>query len=183
VRDAGGRKVVARFDGDGVSVAEDRRVAMVKAAVGQREWPFAAPAAWSQPESSAVSGLLDRDEELGRIAAAFAAAVGGRGGLLAVVGAAGIGKTRLLDAATELGTASAGAVVSAGGGQGESEFAFGAVRQLFEPVWAACGRRERDALVAGAAAPVVSLLGKPAVAWGPCLVGIGALQRCTGSTG
>ena len=140
---------------------------MVEAAVGQREWPFAAPAAWSQPESSAVSGLLDRDEELGRIAAAFAAAVGGRGGLLAVVGAAGIGKTRLLDAATELCTASAGAVVSARGGQGESEFAFGAVRQLFEPVWAAGGRRERDALVAGAAAPVVSLLGKPAVASGP----------------
>ena len=93
--------------------------------------------------------------------------MGGSGGLLAVVGAAGIGKTRLLDAATELCTASAGAVVSARGGQGESEFAFGAVRQLFEPVWAACGRRERDALVAGAAAPAVSLLGKPAVASGP----------------
>ena len=137
---------------------------MVKAAGGQREWRSAAPAAWSKPGATAVSGLLDRDEELERIAAAFAAAMGGSGGLLAVVGGAGIGKTRLMEASMELCTGSGGAVLSARGGQGETEFAFGVVRQLFEPVWAACGRRERDALLAGAAAPAASLLGKPAVA-------------------
>ena len=72
---------------------------MVRAAGGRREWPSAAPAAWSKLGATAGGGLLDRDEELRRIAAAFAAAIGGSGGLLAVVGAAGIGKTRLIEAA------------------------------------------------------------------------------------
>ena len=115
----------------------------------------------------AGSGLLDREQELARIAAAFEAAAAGRGGLLAVVGCAGIGKSRLLEAAMGLCAASGGGIASARGGQVETEFAFGVVRQLFEPVWAAGGRAERDALLAGPAAPLASLLGRPAVASEP----------------
>ena len=116
-----------------------------------------------QLRAFAGSGLLDREQELARIAAAFEAAAAGRGGLLAVVGSAGIGKSRLLKAAMGLCAASGGGIASARGGQVETEFAFGVVRQLFEPVWAAGGRAERDALLAGPAAPLASLLGGPAV--------------------
>ena len=103
--------------------------------------------------------LLEREEELQRIAAAIASARAGTGAVVALEGSAGIGKTRLLRAAVELAAESDLAVISARGGQMETEFAFGVARQLFEPVLAAAETSEREVLLEGAAAPAAWLLG------------------------
>jgi hypothetical protein len=59
--------------------------------------PRAAP---GEPGSAgAGSRLLEREDELRRIAAAIARASAGSGGVVALEGSAGIGKTRLLQAA------------------------------------------------------------------------------------
>ncbi|MFF3343576.1 AAA family ATPase [Streptomyces flavidovirens] len=105
------------------------------------------------------SRLLEREDELRRIGAAIAGARAGRGTVLVLEGAAGVGKTRLLRAATELAAESDIAVVSARGGQLETEFAFGVARQLFETVLTAAEAGEREVLLEGAAAPAAWLLG------------------------
>ncbi|MGW0315104.1 AAA family ATPase [Streptomyces flavidovirens] len=105
------------------------------------------------------SRLLEREDELRRIGAAIAGARAGRGTVLVLEGAAGVGKTRLLRAATELAAESDMAVVSARGGQLETEFAFGVARQLFETVLTAAEAGEREVLLEGAAAPAAWLLG------------------------
>jgi DNA-binding CsgD family transcriptional regulator/tetratricopeptide (TPR) repeat protein len=96
--------------------------------------------------------LLDRERETGLIASAVADAVGGHGRLLVVEGESGIGKTRLLAYVRQLAGESGLAVLSARGSELEREFAFGLVRQLFEPALAAAGAEERDRLLAGSAA-------------------------------
>ncbi|MFI7403437.1 AAA family ATPase [Streptomyces sp. NPDC049541] len=103
--------------------------------------------------------LLEREDELRCLGAAIAGAKAGRGAVVVVEGSAGIGKTRLLWAAMELAAESDVAVVSARGGQMETEFAFGVARQLFEPVLAAAETGERGVLLEGAAAPAGWLLG------------------------
>lgn len=105
------------------------------------------------------AGLLEREEELRRLDRAIAGAKAGTGTVVAVEGSAGIGKTRLLRAAVERAAESGMAVVSARGGQMETEFAFGIARQLFEPVLAAAATGEREVLLEGAAAPAAWLLG------------------------
>jgi hypothetical protein len=106
------------------------------------------------------SPLLEREEELRRIAASIALAKGGSGGIVALEGSPGIGKTRLLQAATQLAAADDVAVVSARGGQLETDLAFGVARQLFEPAsgsrstsQAACRRAQRSPSVAAAHPP------------------------------
>ncbi|MDG9711380.1 ATP-binding protein [Streptomyces sp. DH10] len=103
--------------------------------------------------------LLEREGELRCLGAAIAGAKAGRGAVVALEGSAGIGKTRLLRAAMELAAESGVAVVSARGGQMETEFAFGVARQLFEPVLTGADNGERELLLEGAAAPSAWLLG------------------------
>ncbi|MET9518294.1 AAA family ATPase [Streptomyces sp. NPDC002994] len=103
--------------------------------------------------------LLEREDELRRLGAAISRAEAGAGMVVAVEGSAGIGKTRLLRAAMERAAESGMAVVSARGGQMETEFAFGVARQLFEPVLTATETSEREVLLEGAAAPAAWLLG------------------------
>jgi hypothetical protein len=93
--------------------------------------------------------LLERDAELATFATAVEAALGGDGTLVLVEGTAGIGKTRLLAE----GRARAGEmrVLTARGGELEGEFAFGVVRQLFEPLLATAVPKARAELLAGAA--------------------------------
>jgi hypothetical protein len=80
----------------------------------------------------------------------------GRGGVVAVEAAAGLGKTTLLrhlrTAAQEAGCT----VLSACGAELEQEFTFGAVRQLFCPVPAAAG--DAGLFTGTATAPVVVLV-------------------------
>src|SRR3981081_2820806 len=79
-------------------------------------------------------GMVERDSEVAQIEALIGAAVSGRGELAVVEGPAGIGKTALISAARESAAAAGLRVLSARGGELESEFGFGVARQLLEPV-------------------------------------------------
>ena len=114
----------------------------------------------------AVTGpLLERSEELARIESALSEARSGTGTLVVVEGPAGIGKTSLLAAARAAAAESGMRVLRSRGTELEREFAFGVVRQLFEPPLAAASEVERGDLLqdaAGLAAAVLELPGAPA---------------------
>jgi class 3 adenylate cyclase/DNA-binding CsgD family transcriptional regulator len=95
--------------------------------------------------------LLERDGELGSIRAAVDGAVLGAGRLVAIEGRAGMGKTRLVAEARATAQAAGFEVLVARGGELERDFAYGIVRQLFEPALAAAGGDERAELTGGAA--------------------------------
>jgi DNA-binding CsgD family transcriptional regulator len=103
--------------------------------------------------------LLERDRELELITGQLAEACGGVGGALLIEGAAGIGKTSLLDAARGRALDAGMRVFRARGGELERGFAFGAVRQLFEPWLATATGDEREAVLAGAARLTLKLIG------------------------
>ncbi|WP_298517038.1 BTAD domain-containing putative transcriptional regulator [uncultured Nocardioides sp.] len=93
--------------------------------------------------------LVERDRELATLTRALDAVAEGRHGLVLIKGSAGIGKTRLLGEVRRLARARSVQVLAARGSQLESAFAFGVVRQLFEPAIADPVRR--DDLLHGAA--------------------------------
>jgi DNA-binding CsgD family transcriptional regulator len=97
--------------------------------------------------------LLERDRERAAISALL-----GRGGVLLVEGAAGIGKTALLDEACRGARDAGREVVRARGSELERGFAFGVVRQLLERRIAECGAGERAVLLAGAAGAARAVL-------------------------
>ncbi len=96
--------------------------------------------------------LLERETELAALRAVVDRALARRGGLVVVEGSAGSGKSALVAAASTYAEAQGLQVLSAGGSELEREFAFGAIRQLFEPVLAAATLADRRELLAGAAA-------------------------------
>lgn len=110
---------------------------------------MAIPAAYS----GGVQSLLERARELAAVDALLE-----RGGALVVEGRAGIGKTALLDAASQRATGLGHEVLRACGSELEAGFAFGVVRQLFERRLASADQAERTRLLAGAAGAVRSLL-------------------------
>jgi class 3 adenylate cyclase/DNA-binding CsgD family transcriptional regulator len=95
--------------------------------------------------------LLEREGELAALHAYVDSAVSGVGRLIAIEGRAGIGKTRLLMEARSIATQSGVTVLTARGGELEQEFAYGIVRQLFEPLLAGATSDERAELFSGAA--------------------------------
>src|SRR5215510_2781491 len=114
--------------------------------------------------AAAVEPLLERSEELERAESALADGRAGRGRFLVVEGPAGIGKTALL-AATRRAAAGAGMrVLRSRGTELEGEFAFGIVRQLFEPQLADLSEAERADVLHDAAGEAASLLGLPGAA-------------------
>src|SRR3954469_14054277 len=76
--------------------------------------------------------LLERDVELRSIGTLVERAGAGEGGLVVLQGHAGVGKTELLRAASDLGDAAGLRVLRARGSELDRAFAFGLVRQLFE---------------------------------------------------
>ena len=111
------------------------------------------------------SKLLEREAELAALDAAMTAAEDRTGGLVVVLGPPGIGKTRLVDAARRRAADRGLTVLSARGSELEGGFAFGAVRQLFEPAVAA--DPDPAALLAGAAELARGLVVPTAVAQAP----------------
>ncbi len=103
--------------------------------------------------------LLERGEELARIASALADARAGRGRFIVVEGPPGIGKTAVLSAVRREAAAGAMRVLRSRGTELEREFAFGVVRQLFEPVLADASHAEQTQLLQGAAAGAAGLFG------------------------
>ena len=96
-----------------------------------------------ESEQAALGGLLDRAAE-------------GSGGILVLHGPAGIGKTGLMGWAYDTARTKGMTVGRARGGSLEQEFAFGAVRQLLEPLVASADHPRR--LFQGAAAAAEPIL-------------------------
>ena len=103
--------------------------------------------------------LIERESELGELAANLAAVRSGEGRFVLVEGAAGIGKTEFLAGARSLAETEGMVVARARGSEFEAGFAFGVVRQLFEPLLRQCSRRELDRLLRGPAALSADVLG------------------------
>src|SRR5436309_2701717 len=102
-------------------------------------------------EVAATDPLLERDEQLARIESALAEARAARGKFVVIEGPAGIGKTALLAAVRTAATDGGMRVLRARGTELERDFAFGVVRQLFEPSLAEASELERADLLQGAA--------------------------------
>jgi DNA-binding CsgD family transcriptional regulator len=100
--------------------------------------------------------LLERDRELGTLAASIERGAAGEGQVLFIEGSAGIGKTRLLRAAAALAEERGLAVLSARGARLERDFAYGVARQLLEPALATATRRR--SLLDGEAGRAVAAL-------------------------
>ncbi len=111
--------------------------------------------------AAATKPLLERGEELARVESALSEACAGRGRLVVVEGQAGIGKTALLSAAREAAADAGMRVLRSRGTELEREFAFGVVRQLFEPELAERSEVERAEILHDAAGDAASLLGLP----------------------
>ncbi len=112
-------------------------------------------------EAAATGPLLERSEELARIESALAEARSGRGTFVVVEGPAGIGKTALLAAARTAAADGGMRVLRSRGTELEREFAFGVVRQLFEPPLAEASELERAELLQAAAGVAAGFLGLP----------------------
>jgi DNA-binding CsgD family transcriptional regulator len=97
--------------------------------------------------------LIERDDELAAVDEVLA-----RGGVLVVEGGAGLGKTAVLDEACRRAAERGHEVLRARGSALEADYAFGVVLQLFERRLASASRRDRDALLRGAAAATRPLL-------------------------
>jgi DNA-binding CsgD family transcriptional regulator len=101
--------------------------------------------------------LIERGPELDAIAVALDAARRGEGRLVVVEGPAGIGKTRLLDAACEQAAAAGMVVLRAAGRELEGDAPYGVATELFGPLLEAAGRTEREAALAGQAGLAAAL--------------------------
>jgi DNA-binding CsgD family transcriptional regulator len=118
-----------------------------------------------EPFSSRLD-LLERERELATVDDLIhAAADGGR--LLVIEGPPGIGKTSLILEARGRADAAGMHVQSARGSELESSFAYGVVRQLFEPVVVQLSDAEREELLSGAAAAATPLVDPAHVAVAP----------------
>ena len=112
------------------------------------------------PPLHGVDLLLERERELACIDAAIAAAREGSGRSVVVEGPAGIGKSAVL-AAARLGRGGATRFLRARGAELERDFAFGVVRQLFEPMLREATPAEREDLLQGPARLAARVLGLP----------------------
>ena len=83
--------------------------------------------------SGGTTLLLEREARVAALEALADVARSGSGRFAVIEGSPGIGKTRLLAEARAIAGAAGMRVLAARGGEFEGEFAYGIVRQLFEP--------------------------------------------------
>jgi hypothetical protein len=98
------------------------------------------------------AALLEREHEVERVRSALRAASQRAGGALVIEGAAGMGKSRLLEETRVRGSELGLRVLAARATELEQGFPFGVVRQLFERPLLEAEAQERDRWLAGAAA-------------------------------
>lgn len=120
------------------------------------------------------SQLLEREAELGALEAAISVGTGGAGRVLVVEGAAGVGKSVLLDAARNVASSRGLQVLSARGSELMQDVPFGVAVELFSERLKGPASVERDALFEGAAGLATSLFwpgteSEPAAAPDPSL--------------
>jgi DNA-binding CsgD family transcriptional regulator/tetratricopeptide (TPR) repeat protein len=108
--------------------------------------------------SGVSEGLFERDEEVERLARVLDAAAAGAGSLVVIAAPAGLGKTQLLRAAIDDSSSVGARALVARASELEADFAFGIVRQLFEPVVSEADDALRAKLLSGAAAHAASVL-------------------------
>jgi len=108
---------------------------------------------------SVDDSLLERHEELATIESALTRARAGCGSFVVVEGPAGIGKTALLTATRTAAVDDGMRVLRSRGTELERDFAFGVVRQLFEPTLADLPEVDRADLLQGGSGPAAGLLG------------------------
>ena len=110
--------------------------------------------------------LLERDAELRALARLLDQAAAGSGGVALIEGEAGVGKTALLEHACDEAEGRGMTVLTARGGELEREFAWGVVRQLYEPWLARVSATRRAEVLTGSAALAEPVLGRDAEAQG-----------------
>jgi hypothetical protein len=103
-------------------------------------------------QAARASALVEREPELAQLREGLQDARAGRGSVAFVEGPAGQGKTALLRALRAEAAGSGVAVLAASGAELERPFAFGVVRQLFEPVLRRTEAPARERLFTGTAA-------------------------------
>ena len=103
--------------------------------------------------------LLNRSNEVAALEAALNRAAAGSGAVVLLEGAAGTGKSALVDRARRLAQEAQLEVLTARGGELERDYPFGVTRQLYEPLLTRAGDSERSRLLAGAAEPAAWALG------------------------
>jgi DNA-binding CsgD family transcriptional regulator len=111
------------------------------------------------PSGKASSLLLEREVPVAALQAMTDAARDGSGRFVLIEGSAGIGKTRLLGEARGIAGSAGMRVLAARGGELEGEFAYGIVRQLFEPLLASVSPDLKADLFSGPAALIEPLFG------------------------
>jgi DNA-binding CsgD family transcriptional regulator len=111
------------------------------------------------PSGGTTSLLLEREGQVAALEALAEVTRSGGGRFAVIEGSAGIGKTRLLAEARAIAGRAGMLVLAARGGEFEGEFAYGIVRQLFEPLLAPASSNLRRELLSGPAALVEPLFG------------------------
>ncbi|HMJ02231.1 MAG TPA: AAA family ATPase, partial [Conexibacter sp.] len=106
-----------------------------------------------------MTALLERERELAELASMVVTAHAGTGCFAVIEARAGLGKTRLVQAARETGADAGLHVLGARATELERDFPFALVRQLFEPQLATMAEQERDALFEGASGAARGALG------------------------
>ncbi|HSC51311.1 MAG TPA: AAA family ATPase [Gaiellaceae bacterium] len=107
----------------------------------------------------ATTPLLEREAEVAALHAVVDAAASGAGRVVAIEGRSGMGKTRLVAEVRALAASAGFEVLLARSADLEQEFAYGVVRQLFEPYLASLSAEERDEALSGTAALAERLFG------------------------
>ena len=111
------------------------------------------------PSGGTTTLLLEREAQVAALQALADAARNGGGRFVVIEGSVGIGKTRLLAEGRAIAGSAGMHVLAARGGEFEGEFAYGIVRQLFEPLLASVSSDLRAELLSGPAALVEPLFG------------------------
>jgi DNA-binding CsgD family transcriptional regulator len=109
--------------------------------------------------TSTQAGLLEREAELDALQAAVEDGAGGTGRLVVIEGDAGIGKSRLLEAAAEAAERSGMEALSARGTELERDFPFALVSQLFGPPVRAASDAAREEFIDDAARRAAAVIG------------------------
>ena len=104
------------------------------------------------------ASLLERDGELRRIRGVIDAAARSEGSVTVIAAEAGLGKTKLLEAAVDEAASAGLRPLVAYASELERTFAFGVARQLLEPVVVPASHEARGQLFEGAARHAVAAL-------------------------
>jgi DNA-binding CsgD family transcriptional regulator len=116
------------------------------------------------PAGGTTSLLLEREVQIAALQALADAALNCDGQFVVIEGSAGIGKTRLLAEARAIAGSAGMRVLAARGGEFEGGFAYGIVRQLFEPLLVSASPNLRAELLSGPAALIEPLFGSSQLA-------------------